>query len=220
MTVTVGDVITQVAEHFGLDPVLCLADGWHESGLNPRAQGDDFGQGPSSFGLYQLHRGGELGDLTPEQAFNPTTNAMVALGTMAGFKAQTGLSGGALAAAAERPANPGAYAAVIDSLIAQINAGNFPAGFIAARDADAGVPAPFPPKPTPTPQPVPMEADMLILVQNPNNKGWAVLNLTDGTFRGFSNADLLSFWEANGLKKATRQPTVDEWSHFVQGGTI
>jgi hypothetical protein len=43
------------------------------------AQGDVVHGKPTSFGLYQLHQGGELGELTPEEAFDPTTNADVAL---------------------------------------------------------------------------------------------------------------------------------------------
>ena len=34
---TVADIITNVAEHFGLDPVCCLACAWQESGLAPNA---------------------------------------------------------------------------------------------------------------------------------------------------------------------------------------
>lgn len=45
-----------------------------ESAWNPRAVGDN----GSSFGLFQLHRGGQLGNLTPEQAYDPATNARVA----------------------------------------------------------------------------------------------------------------------------------------------
>ena len=76
------------------------------------------------------------------------------------------------------------------------------------------VPAPQPPAPVPT------EDDLLLIVINPNNKGQAVLNLADGTWYGFDSPDMLSFYKDNGVKAATRQPTVAEFGHFTQRGTI
>lgn len=113
------NTIARVAAAKGVDPVLAVATALHESSLNPQAVGD---QG-TSFGLYQLHRGGELGSLLPQQAYNPATNAAVALGTLAQY-ARGGwyASPGALAAAAQRPANPAAYAQAVDALLPQARA--------------------------------------------------------------------------------------------------
>ncbi len=107
--------ITAVAKQMGVDPQLALATAYHESGFNPQSVGD---QG-TSFGLFQLHRGGELGSLTPQQAFDPITNARVALSQFASVQKQTGTSNdpGFIAASAQRPADPGAYNKAIDQLL-------------------------------------------------------------------------------------------------------
>jgi hypothetical protein len=106
--------ITGVANVVGLPPSLAVAVAQHESGLNPRAVGDK----GTSFGLYQLHQGGELGDLTPEQAFDPLTNARVALTVIANvFKANPHLTPGEVAAKAQRPLDPVGYAKTINALL-------------------------------------------------------------------------------------------------------
>ena len=69
----VVQAIVQQARAAGVDPALMVAVAMEESSLNPRATGD---QG-TSFGLYQLHQGGALGRLSPEQAYDPATNAGV-----------------------------------------------------------------------------------------------------------------------------------------------
>jgi hypothetical protein len=70
--------IVRAARENGIkDPALLVAVAMEESNLNPAAAGDDFGSGPSSFGLFQLHEGGALGSLTPEQAKDPYINASV-----------------------------------------------------------------------------------------------------------------------------------------------
>lgn len=104
--------IAAVAQRLGVDPRLAIATAQVESGLNPGAVGD---QG-TSFGLFQLHQGGELGSLTPSQAFDPTTNASVALRQFAAVEAaHPGVTDpGTIAALAQRPANPAAYAAAVD----------------------------------------------------------------------------------------------------------
>lgn len=109
-----AQTVAGVAESLGVDPRLALADAQQESGLDPTAVGD---QG-TSFGLFQLHQGGELGNLTASQAFNPQTNATVALSEFAAVEqANPGITDpGTIAALAERPANPGAYAASVDAI--------------------------------------------------------------------------------------------------------
>jgi len=141
---TVADIITNVAEHFGLDPVCCLACAWQESGLDPNAVQVGVPFSEAGLGLYQLTPGGELGDLTEAQALNPATNATVALTEFAAVKASTGLSGGALAAAAQRPFAPVPYAADVDGFIAAINAGTMGSLYAERCAALVSVPLPFP----------------------------------------------------------------------------
>jgi hypothetical protein len=120
MSNAVIDAIVSVARQLGVDPVLALADSYVESGWNPRAVGD----AGTSFGLFQLHRGGELGSLTEEQAFDPTTNAQRALSEFALVqKRSPGLDPGQLAAQSERPANQAAYAQRVDQVLAELRSG-------------------------------------------------------------------------------------------------
>ena len=67
--------ILKAARRSGVPADLSLAIALEESGGNPRAVGD---QG-SSFGAYQLHRGGALGSMSPAAAFDPYANAMAVL---------------------------------------------------------------------------------------------------------------------------------------------
>lgn len=67
--------IVRAAQQARVDPARALSFALEESGGNPRAVGD---QG-TSFGAYQLHQGGALGKLTPQQAFDPYQNAMAVL---------------------------------------------------------------------------------------------------------------------------------------------
>lgn len=114
----VESIINTEALKNKVDPRLALAYILNESGGNPYAIGD---QG-TSFGLAQLHQGGELGNLTPAQAFNPTTNLDVSLAEVASVQqANPGLTDpGVIAAKAQRPANQQAYAATVDSLYQQL----------------------------------------------------------------------------------------------------
>lgn len=77
-----SDVISTVdpiAQKYGVPTFIWETVAEVESGMNPQAIGD---QG-TSFGLFQLHRGGQLGNLTEEQAFDPTTNANTAMPSIA-----------------------------------------------------------------------------------------------------------------------------------------
>lgn len=106
-------VIYDESIRYHQDPTLAVATALQESGLDPQAVGD---QG-TSFGLFQLHRGGELGSLTPTEAFDPRTNAAVALQTFERTEAKYGTFNdpGALAAASQRPADRVGYAQAVDS---------------------------------------------------------------------------------------------------------
>lgn len=67
---------------------------------------------------------------------------------------------------------------------------------------------------------LPEEEGLVIIVTNPNNNGQAILNLADGTYRGLSSPDLLTFYRDNGVPTAKRQPTREQWAKFRQVGTI
>lgn len=114
----VVSTITSVAQQLGVDPNLALATAYKESGFNPTAVGDK----GSSFGLFQLHRGGELGSLTQQQAFDPSTNARTALSVLANIRGIG--SPGDVAAAAQRPADPAAYAKVVNGYYAALTGGS------------------------------------------------------------------------------------------------
>lgn len=117
-------IIQNTATQDGVNPNLALADAQVESNFNPYAVGD----GGTSFGLYQLHQGGELGNLTPTQAFNPSTNAGIALAQFAKVQqAEPWITDpGQIAAAAQRPAHPNQYALQVDKAFNNINAGHLP----------------------------------------------------------------------------------------------
>jgi len=109
-------LITTIANEMGVNPQLAIAIAQQESGLNPQSVGDN----GTSFGLYNLHEGGELGNLTKAQAFDPTTNIRTALAVVAQVAQQNpDMSPGQIAAAAQRPADPQAYAVAINNAMGQ-----------------------------------------------------------------------------------------------------
>jgi hypothetical protein len=111
-----AQIVSRVASELGVDPVTAVAAMLVESGGNPRAVGDN----GTSFGLFQLHKGGELDDniykrsLTKDEAFDPEMNARVALSV---FKANQGKykDPGVLAARSQRPADQEGYAAMVNA---------------------------------------------------------------------------------------------------------
>ncbi|HEY9677782.1 MAG TPA: transglycosylase SLT domain-containing protein [Drouetiella sp.] len=107
-------VVAEVAKRMGVDPVMAVAAMLVESGGNPRAVGDN----GHSFGLFQLNYKGELAaaHLSPSQAFNAQTNAEVALSY---FRKGHVSNPGAVAAAAQRPANRADYARKVNSNLAE-----------------------------------------------------------------------------------------------------
>lgn len=117
---SVTDIIQEVAQKLGVDPILALATSYVESGWNASAVGDN----DSSFGLFQLHRGGELGSNTQAWADNPTNNATTALTVVANVaKQHPTWSPGQIAAAAQRPADQSAYAAKVNQIYNEIKSG-------------------------------------------------------------------------------------------------
>lgn len=139
---TPTEAIIQAANEFGVDPALALATAQQESGLNPTAVGDN----GCSFGLFQLNTcGGEGVGMSQAQLFDPLTNARRALSEFANVqRTQPSLSPGELAAAAQRPADPGAYAtsvqAIYDKLVSAAGGlGSAVAGLTGGAKAVAGV---------------------------------------------------------------------------------
>ncbi len=111
-------VVARIAAQRGVDPTLAVAMMLVESGGNASAVGD----GGTSFGLFQLHEGGMLtgAGLSPQQAFDPATNADVALRSLAREAANGGnRTPGQVAAASQRPADKVGYAAKVDAAMAQ-----------------------------------------------------------------------------------------------------
>ena len=75
MASTPAAIVASTAKSYGIPTWLALDIAQMESGMNPKAVGDH----GTSFGLFQLHKGGQLGNLSRQQAFNPATNASVGL---------------------------------------------------------------------------------------------------------------------------------------------
>lgn len=120
--------ITQAATQAGVNPNLLIADAQQESGLNPYAVGD----GGTSFGLFQLHEGGELdalpGSLQQQkaEAFDPLTNAETAVKSFASAIAgHPTASAGEIAYLAERPAAnlQGSYVSAVNANYEALGAG-------------------------------------------------------------------------------------------------
>ncbi|MHB2016895.1 MAG: transglycosylase SLT domain-containing protein [Candidatus Xenobia bacterium] len=110
-----AQIVAQVAKSKGVDPVTAVATMLVESGGNNQSVGD----GGTSFGLFQLHQGGELpAGWSQQQAFNPQANAEVALSQFAALNGKYS-DPGQLAAAAQRPADPAGYARQVDSKLAE-----------------------------------------------------------------------------------------------------
>ena len=136
---TIGDIIYYVARLNRVDTLTCEACAFHESIFNWLAVGDN----DTSFGLYQLHEGGELGNLTKEQAMNPLTNCERAIPVIAAVQHQhPDWSPGLVAATAQRPANPSIYAADVNQIYNQVVAGKPPINYLTARNKHTSISIP------------------------------------------------------------------------------
>jgi hypothetical protein len=111
-------IIANTARRLGVSPVLAIATAWQESGLRNMATGDN----GTSFGLFQLHQGGMLGSHSAAWARDPRNNAGTAIRSLASYGRSTGLHGGRLAAASQRPADPTGYAAAVQAGLANARA--------------------------------------------------------------------------------------------------
>lgn len=114
--------VAAAAREHGVDPAVAVAMMLVESGGRNTAVGD----GGTSFGLFQLHQGGMLtaAGLTPDQAFDPSTNAKVALQAYRHEyeKGHARRTPGQIAAASQRPADPVGYAAKVDAAMVRARA--------------------------------------------------------------------------------------------------
>lgn len=119
--VAVDLALMNAAEHYGVPPAVMFADAQQESGLNPKAVGD---QG-TSFGLFQEHEGGELTSVA--FAENPVDAANLAASNFAGMRAQMpNATWGQIVAASQRPADQAGYASSVNAKLGK--AGTLPAG--------------------------------------------------------------------------------------------
>lgn len=73
------NAVEPVAQRYGVPDPIWETVAYAESGFNPQAIGDN----GTSFGLFQLHRGGQLSNLTEQQAFDVSTNAETAMPAIA-----------------------------------------------------------------------------------------------------------------------------------------
>jgi hypothetical protein len=110
--VTNAKIVAEVARQKGVDPVTAVACMLVESGGSNASTGDN----GTSFGLFQLHRGGELGNMTEAEARDPRRNAEVALSVFAANKGKYS-DPGQLAAASQRPADRAGYARKVDAML-------------------------------------------------------------------------------------------------------
>lgn len=113
-------VVADVARKLGVDPVLAVATMLVESNGNNTNNSGDKG---TSFGLFQLHIGGELpkewypGTPGHDNAFDPRKNAETALSRFAAKRSK--YSGAELAYQSQRPAHHDAYVNAVNSRMAE-----------------------------------------------------------------------------------------------------
>ena len=108
-------IIESVALQNGVNPNLALATAQTEDpSLNPAAINSN---GEYSVGIYQENmQGGEGSGYSVSQLENPVLNAEISLSHIAAVQAtMPGASPGQIAAAAQRPVNPTAYAAEVNA---------------------------------------------------------------------------------------------------------
>lgn len=105
--------IVQAAGATGADPAALLATSLQESGARRGAVGD----GGTSFGPFQMHRGGALGTHSPAWA-----NTYAPVLNRAQEFARLQVHGGTGAAAVQRPADRSLYAEGVDKYLAQAKA--------------------------------------------------------------------------------------------------
>lgn len=126
-------IVAEEARRAGADQATMIATMLLESGGKEFASGDrgyfsgkrfipDKNAPATSFGLFQLHKGGRLGNLTPAQAFDPRTNAARQASEFAKYhKSHPHFSPGQLAAFTQGPADKFHYAKAVDGYMPMAN---------------------------------------------------------------------------------------------------
>lgn len=119
--------IVEVAKEKGIDPALAVATSLIETGgtFDNKIVGDN----GHSIGLFQLNDGGEGYGVSLADKQDPRHNAEIALGVMAqyldkatDFDHNGSISGGEIAASAQRPADQAGYAQKVDAAIPEAQA--------------------------------------------------------------------------------------------------
>ncbi|MBS1956270.1 MAG: M15 family metallopeptidase [Cyanobacteria bacterium SZAS-4] len=119
--------IVEVAKEKGIDPALAVATSLIETGgtFDNKIVGDN----GHSIGLFQLNDGGEGYNVSLADKQDPRHNAEIALGVMAqyldkatDFDHNGSISGGEIAASAQRPADQAGYAQKVDAAIPEAQA--------------------------------------------------------------------------------------------------
>lgn len=141
----IRSIATQMGEGAGMSGsalqsfvYAAMATAYQESGFNPQAVGDN----GTSFGLFQLHEGGELGSNTPQWAYDPANNIRRALQQFISVYQQNpdiATNPGEWAAEAQRPGDPSAYAESVNSHFQQFSNGSIPIGPSVTGVAPAGI---------------------------------------------------------------------------------
>jgi hypothetical protein len=110
-------IVAAVARKKGVDPVVAVATMLVESEGDNKCVGDN----GTSFGLFQLHEGGELGNMSRHDAENPWVNASTALSV---FQSNLGKYSdpGELAAASQRPADREDYRRKVNAALSRAQA--------------------------------------------------------------------------------------------------
>lgn len=119
--------IVEVAKEKGIDPALAVATAYIETGgtFDNKIVGDN----GHSIGLFQLNDQGEGYNIPLAAKEDPRQNAEIALGVMSqylnkatDFNGDGTISGGEVAASAQRPADQAGYAEKVDAAIPQAQA--------------------------------------------------------------------------------------------------
>jgi hypothetical protein len=134
----IQDIANQYASQYGVNAAtlyrIAMATVQQESGGNPNAVGDS----GHSVGLFQLNDQGEGAGMSVAAREDPRANASIAMRVIAQqLAAHPNWTPGQVAAAAQRPANPAAYANSVNSIY---NGGTA----TGAQDGAAGPAAPAP----------------------------------------------------------------------------
>jgi len=133
--IDVTALIKRIASEEHIDAALALATAEEESGFDPRAVGDS----GCSFGLFQANRCGGAGTgYSVDQLTDPDFNARQFAARIRDTAAHGAYATpGELAAAAQRPANPTAYADAVNALYRKY-APDVAAAPVHPTDADRG----------------------------------------------------------------------------------